>query len=123
MTEIMPVPRNLNFTVLPAESLTKFVAVLLVFMLTFALVGCGSSESDNNSDASADTGLDVAMYVNGNFGDNGYFDGLKAGMEKAIAELDINGKMIEGGTEVSAFGPGIESLAQSGEYDVIISNE
>ena len=37
MTEIMPVPRNLNFTVLPAESLS---AVLFeIFRLSFVQVG------------------------------------------------------------------------------------
>lgn len=65
--------------------------------------------------------LNVVLYANGNFGDNAYFDGNKAGILRAQDELGIKAKLIEGGSAQADYQSGIEALAASGEYDIIVT--
>lgn len=129
----------------------KFIVWLLVLVMGLSLLaGCGQSkpakqtedqkeeaavsepaeeagdesaeEAEEPADeASEDKPLKAVFFANGNFGDNAYFDGNKAGMDRAGEELGIEVKSIEGGSELADFPAAIEALCESHEYDVIIT--
>ncbi len=64
--------------------------------------------------------LKVVLYVNGTLGDKSFFDSANRGLEKAIKELGIEGKTIEGGYDPARWEPDIEQLCQ-GDWDIIIA--
>ncbi len=64
--------------------------------------------------------LKVALYLNGNLGDKAFFDSAARGVNRAIDELGIEAKIIEGGFDPSRWEPDLEQLAQ-GDWDIIIA--
>jgi len=64
--------------------------------------------------------LKVALYLNGNLGDKAFFDSAARGVNRAIDELGIEAKIIEGGFDPSRWEPDLEQLAQ-GDWDMIIA--
>lgn len=126
----------------------KALCILMVALMLVAMfAGCAKTDPDVasadktdsaapttdqnvSSDAPADTDvsveseqkpLNVVLYANGNFGDNAYFDGNKEGILRAQEELGINAKLIEGGSDQADYQSGIEALAASGDYDIIVT--
>ncbi|MBI9104798.1 MAG: BMP family ABC transporter substrate-binding protein [Spirochaetales bacterium] len=75
----------------------------------------GSQEADSGSD-----NLKVVLYVNGTLGDKSFFDSAARGIDKAVAELGITGKVIEGGYDPSRWEPDITQLCE-GDWDIIIA--
>ena len=126
----------------------KALSILMAALLLVALfAGCAKSDANTTQPSAADNTaaqdettpaqdtasdpqptdtepkkeLNVVLYANGNFGDNAYFDGNKAGILRAQDELGIKAKLIEGGSAQADYQSGIEALAASGEYDIIVT--
>ncbi len=65
--------------------------------------------------------LRAALFLNGTLGDKSFFDSAARGMEKAIAELGIEGRIVEGGYDPTRWENGLADIADSGDYDVIVT--
>lgn len=68
----------------------------------------------------ADNPLTVALVLHGTLGDKSFFDSANAGMEKAMAELPVEIKIIEAGYDRGRWEPALADATDSG-YDVIIA--
>lgn len=67
----------------------------------------------------AEEALKVVYYVDGELGDKSFFDSAHRGMQKAIEELGIEGKTVEGGYDQSFWEPDLMELAEE-DWDIII---
>lgn len=63
----------------------------------------------------------AALFLNGTLGDKSFFDSAARGMERAIAELGVEGRVIEGGYDPTRWENGLADVADSGDYDVIVT--
>jgi basic membrane protein A and related proteins len=64
--------------------------------------------------------LKVVLYVNGTLGDKSFFDSANTGLQRAIKELGITGKVVEGGYDPARWEPDIAQLSE-GDWDIIIA--
>ncbi|MEH7254925.1 BMP family ABC transporter substrate-binding protein [Neobacillus niacini] len=100
----------------------KLLTVILASLMLILAACGGNKSSDDNKENKSGSGdkISVAYYVNGTLGDKSFFDSAKRGVEKAVKELDMEVKTIEGGTNQADWPAGIESLASSNKYDAIL---
>jgi basic membrane protein A len=124
---------------------TKKISVLGIIFLSIALIlaACGKSnnetkestsspapsaannetkESTSSPSPSAANGetINAAYFVNGTLGDKGFFDSAQAGVQKAVKELGITSKTIEGGNNSADWASGLEAIVASKKYNVIV---
>jgi basic membrane protein A len=64
--------------------------------------------------------LRVVLYVNGTLGDKSFFDSANRGVQRAVKELGITAKTIEGGYDPARWEPDIAQLSE-GPWDIIIA--
>jgi basic membrane protein A and related proteins len=64
--------------------------------------------------------LKVVLYVNGTLGDKSFFDSAQTGVQRAVKELGITAKTIEGGYDPARWEPDIAQLSE-GDWDIIIA--
>lgn len=64
--------------------------------------------------------LSVALVLHGTLGDKSFFDSAAAGVEKAVAELPVEVKIIEAGYDRGRWQPALADAVDTG-YDVIIA--
>ncbi len=64
--------------------------------------------------------LKVVLYVNGTLGDKSFFDSANSGVQRAVKELGITAKTIEGGFDPARWEPDIAQLSE-GDWDIIIA--
>ncbi|QIK69630.1 BMP family ABC transporter substrate-binding protein [Erysipelothrix sp. HDW6C] len=95
----------------------KLFKVLLVGLITFSLVACGST--DKPAEGGGDKPVKVALLVQ-MLGDLSFNDSAKVGVDKAAADLGMDVKIIEYGTDVSKEESSLIDAADSG-YDIIIA--
>lgn len=74
----------------------------------------------NAQEYTKDNPLKVALVLHGTLGDKSFFDSAKAGMDKAVAELPVEVKIIEAGYDRSKWQPALADATDSG-YDVVIA--
>lgn len=63
--------------------------------------------------------LKVALLLNGTLGDKSFFDSAGRGLELAIRQLGVQGKIIEAGYKQENWRPYLEDLSDQ-DYDIII---
>jgi basic membrane protein A len=97
------------------KTLSLLVGLLLVFSAT-ALSARGGAETTTTAVAQTR----VVLYLNGTLGDKSFFDSAHRGIQRAVQELGIQARTIEGGYDPARWEPDIEQLAQ-GEWDIIIA--
>lgn len=101
---------------------------VLLLSLMILLAACGGKPADNNPGASGGEGgdnaggekLSVGYYINGTLGDKSFFDSVQRGLDKAVKELGLEAKTVEGGLNQADWAAGIESMVASKKYDVIL---
>jgi len=96
----------------------KILSILVVLALVAGLVSltaCGKKEEEQPPEKK----LKVVLYINGALGDKSFFDSANRGIERAIKELGIEGKVIEGGYDPARWEPDLEQLSE-GDWDIII---
>lgn len=111
-----------------SKKVLRLLSLLLCMALVFTACGTNgnsSSTSESNPDSQDSTPettpLNVAVVVFGSFGDNGFNDMSKAGLERAIADLGITGQAFEsGGYDITKIEPLLLDLCEDG-YDVILT--
>jgi basic membrane protein A len=70
---------------------------------------------------SAGARLRVALFINGTRGDKSMFDSAAKGMELVRTTLPVQTRVIEGGTDPTRWEAGLSDLADSGDYDVVVT--
>lgn len=118
----------------------KIISMILALVLCLSLVFTGCTPAENNGGKETDapsqgtqgneetkaptpkSDLNIAVVVFGSFGDNGFNDMSKAGLERAIEELGIRGQAFEsGGYDITKIEPLLLDLCEDGEYDAILT--
>ncbi|WP_405729248.1 BMP family lipoprotein [Anaerotignum sp.] len=100
------------------KNFKKFISMLLVMVMTFALAACGGNETAGEE--AGTSGIKAACVLGiGGLGDQGYNDLIYAGMERAKAELGIEFDYAEP-KQVTDFEQILRDMSDSGEYEVII---
>ena len=92
------------------------IAVLMLLAIGFGVTGCKKKEAA----APAEDKVKVVLYVNGTLGDKSFFDSAARGIDQAVKELGIVGKVVEGGFDSSRWEPDILQLAE-GDWDIVIA--
>jgi len=86
---------------------------LIVFLMALVLVASATT-------LFAAPKLKVVLYVNGTLGDKSFFDSANSGIQRAVKELGITAKTIEGGYDPARWEPDIAQLSE-GDWDIIIA--
>jgi basic membrane protein A len=71
--------------------------------------------------AYADGPKSVALFINGTLGDKSFFDSAQRGMDRLQSELGLETRTVEAGWDPTRWEAGLIDLADSGEYDTIIT--
>lgn len=113
----------------------KAIALLLAGAMAFTVAACGnkagnsqtvstqSKEAQTAADSNEESGKPSFAFVcTGQLGDKSFNDSANEGMKKIASELGCETKVIEVGRDNTKWLPTYEDLAESGEWDVIISN-
>jgi len=100
-------------------------SVLLVFVVIALVAGIvfvtGCQKKGEVTVVTTDTNaLKVVFYVHGTLGDKSFMDSAARGMNQAIDQLGIVGKIVEGGTDPSRWEPDIIQLSE-GDWDIIVT--
>jgi basic membrane protein A and related proteins len=101
------------------------ITALLLLSVFMFLAGCGNSNTAATSTpqagkTAASKKISAVYFVNGTLGDKGFFDSAQRGVKQAGETLGMDVKTVEGGTNQADWPAGLESLASSGKYDVIV---
>lgn len=94
----------------------KALLVLLAVVLLVSVVvapGCKKTTTETQKK------VKVTLYINGTLGDKSFFDSANRGLEMAVKDLGVDGKVIEGGYDPAKWQPDLEQLAQ-GDSEIII---
>jgi basic membrane protein A len=100
-------------------------ALALALAITALIAAaCGSdSTSTSGGSASSDGGKgdkSVALIINGNLGDGGFFDNANAGVSDTAKKLGVAEKTIETGYTPTKWAPALNDAA-AGNYNVVIA--
>jgi basic membrane protein A and related proteins len=87
-----------------------------VSLLLVAFGAAGSVAADSARSASPK----IALIINGNLGDGGFFDEANAGVVGAAKKFNLQEKSIETGYDPTKWAPALQDAA-AGNYDVIIA--
>lgn len=71
--------------------------------------------------ALADGPKSVALFINGTLGDKSFFDSAQRGMDRLHNDLGLETRTVEAGFDPTRWESGLADLADSGEYDTIIT--
>lgn len=108
----------------------KFLALALSAALALSLLsGCAANEggsspapSGSPSQSVPASGMKVCFVVTGQLGDKSFNDSAAAGVNSMAEALGVETKIIEIGRDQTKWEPTFMDLAESGEYEVIITN-
>jgi len=94
--------------------------VLVVLMAAGILFVSSCKKKEEAAAEPAEEKLKVVLYVNGTLGDKSFFDSAARGVQQAIENLGIEGKVIEGCYDTARWEPDLTQLAE-GDWDIIIA--
>ena len=105
------------------KSLLRSVLVQLVWLAGLFAVLYGLAALGERADArrTGEVKLRVALFINGTLGDKSFFDSAAKGMRQARDTLPVFVKVIEGGTDPTRWQGALTDLADSGDYDLIVT--
>lgn len=101
----------------------KTLAILLALAFALSAAACGGSgpASRNGGTPPASKGLSAAFMVTGQLGDKSFNDSANRGIA-ALAKLGWKTRVIEVGRDQTKWDPTLRDLADTGEYNLIITN-
>ena len=94
--------------------------VLLASLLVILALGITSCQKEETAKPEEEKSVKVVLYVNGTLGDKSFFDSANRGVQRAVKELGIESKTIEGGYAPERWEPDIAQLVE-GDWDIIIA--
>jgi basic membrane protein A and related proteins len=77
--------------------------------------------ADDEPSTGEGSDVSVALVLNGELGDEAFFDSANRGAEQAADELGIDVRVIEAGLDAAGWEPALRSAVASGEYDLVIT--
>lgn len=98
--------------------LTQAAWLAGLFTLLFLLAAVGERADKRRSGA---VKLRAALFINGTLGDKSFFDSAASGMRQAREGLPVFVKIVEGGTDPTRWQAALTDLADSGDYDLIVT--
>ncbi len=99
----------------------KLLSLILASAMALSLVACSSEEAETTTTTEGEEApLRVALIVSA-LGDKSFNDSANEGLERAKAELGIDGTVLEIGVDPAKSYPSLTEASEEG-YDVIISN-
>ena len=98
--------------------LGQLLWLLAAVVLLYALKAAGERLLPR---AQAGHGLRAVLFINGTLGDKSFFDGAAKGMREAARQLPVTVRIVEGGTDPTRWLPALTALADSGEFDLIVT--
>lgn len=102
------------------KKLILLIVALIAIAPLFLLTSCGGDDDGDAAAESTGKDLKVVLYLNGTLGDKSFFDSAARGVNMAVEEYGIRGKVIEGGYDPSRWEPDIAQLCE-GDWDIIIA--
>jgi basic membrane protein A len=105
------------------KPLLRSVLVQLAWLagLFAALYGLAALGERADARRSGEVKLRAALFINGTLGDKSFFDAAAKGMRQARDTLPVQVKVIEGGTDPTRWQGALTDLADSGDYDLIVT--
>ncbi|WP_371171528.1 BMP family lipoprotein [Aliiroseovarius sp. 2305UL8-7] len=85
------------------------------------LATCCAATLGLASPALADAPQSVAFFVNGTLGDKSFFDSAQRGMDRIAEDYSLETRTIEAGFDPTRWESALIDLADSGEYDTIVT--
>ncbi len=98
------------------KALVTGIAITMLLAAGFGITGCKKKEAA----APAVEKVKVVLYLNGTLGDKSFFDSAARGVNQAVKELGIVGKVVEGGYDPAKWEPDLLQLSE-GDWDIIIA--
>ncbi|MBN2050342.1 MAG: BMP family ABC transporter substrate-binding protein [Spirochaetales bacterium] len=98
----------------------KALILVLLVIMAAGILFVTSCKKKEEAAVGAEEKVKVVLYVNGTLGDKSFFDSAARGLEMAIDNLGIEGKVIEGSYDTARWEPDITQLAE-GDWDIIIA--
>ncbi|MAT06202.1 MAG: BMP family ABC transporter substrate-binding protein [Acidimicrobiaceae bacterium] len=81
----------------------------------------GTTDAADEPADDADGNVSIALVLNGELGDEAFFDSANRGAEQAAEELGVDVRVIEAGLDAAGWEPALRSAVASGEYDLVIT--
>ena len=100
--------------------MNKFKRVLILSVITLMVLSTMSVFASGDKEAADESKIKVVLYVNGTLGDKSFFDSAARGIDQAVKELGIIGKVVEGSYDSSRGEPDILQLSE-GDWDIVIA--
>lgn len=89
-----------------------------LFLLLYGLAALGERVDARHL---GEVKLRAALFINGTLGDKSFFDAAASGMRQARDTLPVFVKVVEGGTDPTRWQAALNDLADSGDYDLIVT--
>lgn len=105
------------------KTLLRSVLVQLAWLIGLFALLYGLAAVGERTDArrTGEVKLHAALFINGTLGDKSFFDAAAKGMRRARDTLPVQVKVIEGGTDPTRWQAALTDLADSGDYDLIVT--
>lgn len=110
----------------------KLLVALMACSMAVSLLACANKQNGGNEGVQTtekvenEQGqvkkLSVAFVCTGQLGDKSFNDSANEGMKKMATEMGLKTKVVEIGRDNTKWLPAYEDLAESGEWDIIVSN-
>ena len=97
----------------------KNYSIVVIILLCVGMTLFAGGQDESNSDG-GDESTRVVLYLNGVLGDQSFADSAHRGLQRAIDELGIVGRTIEGGWDPANWQPDITQIAES-DWDIVIA--
>ncbi len=100
--------------------MNRLKRVLVLSVVLLMVISTMSIFANGDKEKSSDSKLKVVLYLNGTLGDKSFFDSAARGVNQAVKELGIVGKVVEGGYDPAKWEPDLLQLSE-GDWDIIIA--
>ncbi len=104
----------------PAVVTLLLAALILLLAACSAPAAPAASEDVTQTSAPTEKTLKVIYFVNGLLGDKSFFDSAQRGLDRAVAELGVEVKTVEGSYETTQWEAAIVDVLANEEFDVMV---
>jgi basic membrane protein A len=92
--------------------------VAAAFLLLFLMAQAGKYMEASQAGAVKPR---IVLFINGTLGDKSFYDSAARGLRHAGSELPVQVRIVEGGTDPTRWQSALTDLADSGDYDMIVT--
>jgi basic membrane protein A len=105
------------------RSFLRIAATQLLWLVALAVSMATLAAASGRAQREPGAGgpLRVVLFVNGTLGDKSFFDAAARGLQRAHDALGIRARVVEGGADPTRWQAALTDLADSGDWDLIVS--